>query len=134
MLSLVLVACCGAGVWEREVFRMDRHCMFCVVVVAAWAFVETRPLTVGATPPPPSSPTAAATAARGPEAPQTPPTSQAAVQARIDALGPASAQTPAQAELRTALQQLRDTLTELEATEQKHTDYLTLITTVPLRL
>src|SRR5262245_28404457 len=118
----------------EPLFRMVRHRVFGFVVIAAWAFVETQPLPVGAAPPPPSSPTVAATEARGPAASQTPTPPKAAVQARIDALGPASAQTPAQAELRTALEQLRDTLTGLEATDQKQTDYLTLIHTVPLRL
>src|SRR5262245_4947769 len=113
---------------------MDRHRVFCFVVVAAWAFVEKRPLPVGAAPPLPSSPPEAATEARGPAAPPTPTPPKAAVQARIDALGPASAQTPEQAELRTALEQLRDTLTGLEAREQKQTEYLTLIATVTQRL
>jgi hypothetical protein len=111
---------------------MDRLRLFCFVVVAAWALVEKQPLTVVAAPPPASS--AAATEARGPEASQTPTTPKAAAQARIDALGPASSQTPEQVELRTALEQLQDTLTALEATGQKHTEYLTLINTVTPRV
>ena len=113
---------------------MDRHRLFCFVVVAAWAFVEKQPLTVGAAPPQSSLQTEAATEAHSAEAPQAPTTPKAAVQARIDALGPTSAQTPEQAELRTTLEQLRDTLTGLEAAKQKHTEYLTLINTVTQRV